>query len=123
MGAGSTFPGNELVTLGLNRNASGATSYAAFCSATGKFGPGVPSAFTIPSERRFQTVSPLFGGTYVAKTWAKLRFSPMMTMTCLIGVVVASSRDGGVDWAKALPIASWKIAADTVVARAICRAV
>jgi len=40
------------------------------------------------------TVSPAFGG-YVAKTLSKLQFSPMMMMTCLIGVVVFPSRTLG----------------------------
>ena len=44
----------------------------------------------MPLLRRLSTVLPFFG-TYVAKTWSKLRFSPMMTMTCLIGVTVLPS--------------------------------
>src|ERR1700733_5919579 len=57
----------------------------------------------------------------------------MMTMTCLIGVVVAESRDGEVSvWptANVLPMASWKIMVDIspvcaafTAADAICFAV
>jgi hypothetical protein len=53
--------------------------------------PGVLSGLMIFSERRFQTVSPDFD-TYVAKRLSKVRFSPMIMMTCLIGVWVTKSR-------------------------------
>src|SRR5215471_10231047 len=43
----------------------------------------------MPSESRFQTCCP-DGGLYVAYTLSKLWFSPMITITCLIGVVVAA---------------------------------
>src|SRR5579875_7784 len=56
------------------------------------FGPGEPSGLTIPSESRFQTVCPC-GGTYVPKTLSNVRFSPMISITCLIGVFVWSSLD------------------------------
>jgi hypothetical protein len=44
----------------------------------------------MPSESRFNTESPLFG-TYVAKRWSNERFSPTMTITCLMGVAVLES--------------------------------
>src|ERR1700722_4310603 len=62
-------------------------SVAFHCVAFAKLGPAEPSALMMPSDRRFQTVWPL-RGTYVANTWSNVRFSPMMRITCLIGVVV-----------------------------------
>src|SRR5258708_23915916 len=51
-----------------------------------KLGPGVPSAFTIPFDIRFEMVSPFFGA-YVPKTWSKVRFSPRIMITCCMGDV------------------------------------
>src|SRR5258708_4493321 len=60
------------------------------CVACAKFDPGVPSALTIPSDSRLFTVSPVLGA-YVAKRWSKERFSPTMTITCLMGEAVMAS--------------------------------
>src|SRR5580658_11079678 len=67
------------------------------------------SSVMMPFERRLSTLCPFFG-TYVAKTWSKLRFSPMITMTCLIGVVVSLSP---VCWANNdVPTVNWRNARD-----------
>src|ERR1700679_118643 len=50
----------------------------------------------------------------------------MITITCLMGVAVSSSRDGGVldsGAAKALPIANWNTVADIIPVRIIRDAV
>ena len=59
-------------------------SAACCCADIAKFGPGVPSALMIPLESRLEIVCPDFG-TYVPNAWSNERFSPMRTMTCLIG--------------------------------------
>src|SRR5262245_13517559 len=60
------------------------------CVACEKFAPGVPSALIIPSESKLFTVWPGLA-TYVAKRWSNERFSPTMTITCLMGVTVLPS--------------------------------
>src|SRR5262245_39985855 len=51
----------------------------------------------MPLDSRFEIVCPDIG-TYVPNTWSKLRFSPMTTTTCLIGVCVtpAAARYRGI---------------------------
>src|SRR5215469_15669349 len=66
---------------------------AEYCLACKKFGPCVPLGLMIPSDSKLLTVSPAFG-TYVAKRWSKERFSPTMTITCLMGVTVLESPVG-----------------------------
>src|SRR5215831_18441326 len=60
------------------------------CVACEKWGPGDPSALIIPSESKLFTVSPGLA-TYVANRWSNERFSPTMTITCLMGVAVLAS--------------------------------
>src|SRR5215469_10579873 len=63
---------------------------ASNCVACEKLAPGVPSRLIIPSESKLFTVSPRLG-TYVANRWSNDRFSPTMTITCLMGVTVLAS--------------------------------
>ena len=68
--------------------------FVEFWTALEKSGPGLPSLVTIPSDSKLLTVSPAFG-TYAAKRWSNERFSPTITITCLMGVAVLElSRSG-----------------------------
>src|SRR5262249_60399227 len=67
-----------------------AVTSAENCTACEEFGPGNPLALIICSESELFTVSPDVG-TYVAKRLSKDRFSPTITITCLMGVAVLES--------------------------------
>ena len=62
----------------------------------------------------------------MAKTWSKLRFSPMITMTCLIGdavvlAVIGSWAGAGVGAAsKRPPSENWNIASEVNPMRKQC---
>ena len=64
--------------------------------------PGVPSAFTMCFDRRLSTLSPVFG-SYVAKMWSNVRFSPTITITCWIGVRARFPPSPSCSFACALP--------------------
>src|SRR5580704_1737170 len=71
----------------------------------------------MPLERRLSTLSPRFG-TYAAKTWSKLRFSPMITITCLIGDAVFPSFEApGCACAAGKPIANCAMASNAAPVR------
>ncbi len=95
--------------VGFSRNGSVPLSEAALCSYFVKFGPGVPLLLMIPSDSRFHTFCP-FLGTYVAKTWSKLRFSPMITITCLIGDLVFPDAPDSCAFRTGVPTENWKSA-------------
>src|SRR6185369_5548864 len=100
LGAPEVLGGGSVAYGVLLAGATQKPSWAAACACadSAKFGPGVPSAFTIPFDRRFDTVWPAFG-TYVPKAWSKVRFSPSSTMTCLMGVMGCGSEQiTSTDW-------------------------
>src|SRR5271163_3127911 len=79
------------------------------------------SRVTMPLERRLSTLSPRFG-TYVAKTWSKLRFSPMITITCLIGdAVLLSFEAPSCACATGNPMANWAMARNAILVRMPCK--
>src|SRR5580700_9060373 len=122
------LPGNSDIG-GLKRKASppvvAPRSLAASCWAFRKWGPGMAfrlaSNVMMPFESRLSTLSPFFG-TYVAKTWSKLRFSPMITITCLIGdVVLLSFEVPSCACAAGRPMANWAMARQAIPVRRPCR--